>query len=126
LPTAAPINLIRIDAAQLVGGQLVADISGQQLHLPSPATEPTRTFYVRFLPSDVTLSRAPVAGISIRNQLRGTVCELVRKEQDVFVQIDVGQPIWAEITAASASELGLAVGSQVTCLIKATALHIVR
>src|SRR5262249_55306815 len=81
LPAAAPINLIRIDAAQLVGGQLVADISGQQLHLPSPATEPTSTFYVRFLPSDVTLSRAPVAGISIRNQLHGTVRELVRKDQ---------------------------------------------
>ena len=101
MPAAAPINLIRIDAAQVVDGHLVADLNGQNLHLPSHAAELPSTFYVRFLPSDVTLSRTPIAGISIRNQLRGTVRELVRKEQDVFVKIDIGQIIWAEVTASS-------------------------
>lgn len=125
LPAAAPINLIRIDAAHVVDGHIVADINGQHLHLPSHAAELPSTFYVRFLPSDVTLSRTPVVGISIRNQLRGTVRELVRKEQDVFVKIDIGQIIWAEVTASAAAELALAEGCEVTCLIKATAMQIV-
>jgi molybdate transport system ATP-binding protein len=125
LPTTEPINLIRIDAAHAVDGQLVADLNGQHLHLPSHAAEMPSAFYIRFLPSDVTLSRGPIAGISIRNQLRGTVRELIRKERDVFVRIDVGQTIWAEITAEAGAELELVAGSEVTCLIKATALQIV-
>jgi molybdate transport system ATP-binding protein len=125
LPAAAPINLIRIDAARVVDGHLIADVNGQHLYLPSHAAKIQSTLYVRFLPSDVTLSRTPIAGISIRNQLRGTVSELVRKEQDIFVKIDIGQIIWAEVTAGAAAELNLAEGCEVTCLIKATALQIV-
>jgi molybdate transport system ATP-binding protein len=125
LPAAAPINLIRIDAARIVGGHLEADLGGQPLQLPERTSGHPSSFYVRFLPSDVTLSRGPIAGISIRNQLRGTVRELVRKEEDVFVKIDIGQIIWAEVTASAVAELSLADGCEVTCLIKATALRIV-
>jgi molybdate transport system ATP-binding protein len=125
LPLAPPINLVRIDRASLVDGHLEADLHGQILHLPSQSAGLQSPFYVRFLPSDVTLSHGSIPGISIRNQLRGTVAELIRKEQDIFVRIDVGQTIWAEITAESVAELKLTAGSDVTCLIKATALNIV-
>jgi molybdate transport system ATP-binding protein len=125
LPWIAPLNLIRIEAARTVDGRVEADLGGQRLQLPILPLGLPPTFCVRFSPSDVTLSRAPIAGISIRNQLRGTVREIVRKDQDVFVSIDVGQAIWAEITADSVAELALAEGCDVTCLIKATALQIV-
>jgi molybdate transport system ATP-binding protein len=125
LPPAAPINLIRIETAKIVAGHVAAEINGQLVYLPSYAMGSSSAFYVRFLPSDVTLSRGPIAGISIRNQLRGTVRELARNEKDVFVRIDIGQTIWAEVTADAVAELGLTPGCEVTCLIKATALQIV-
>jgi molybdate transport system ATP-binding protein len=129
LPLAAPLNLVHIAAAHIIDGAIEGVIEGdlrsQSLRLPSQSAALTSPCYVRFLPSDVTLSRGPVAGISIRNQLRGIVRDLVRKEKDVFVRIDIGQTIWAEITAGSVAELGLTAGCEVTCLIKATALQIV-
>ncbi len=45
--------------------------------------------------------------------------------ETVFVHVDLGQSVWAEITAESVAELGLVVGASVTCLIKATAVQIV-
>ncbi|HEY4233148.1 MAG TPA: molybdenum ABC transporter ATP-binding protein [Lacipirellulaceae bacterium] len=130
LPIVAPINLVRLQSARIddgqIEGQIDGDPNGQRLRVPSQAAELSSPCYVRFLPSDVTLSRGPIAGISIRNQLRGTVRELVRKERDVFVQINFGQTIWAEITADAVAELGLTSGCEVTCLIKASTLQIVR
>jgi molybdate transport system ATP-binding protein len=126
LPWAAPLNLLRVDDPRLVNGQLECDLAGQRLCLPAPPGPLPSRIYVRFQPSDVTLSREPVPGISIRNQLRGTVDELVRRDRDVFIRVNVNQSIWAEVTADAVAELGLAVGSAVTCLVKATALQVVR
>jgi molybdate transport system ATP-binding protein len=125
LPFVAPLNLVRVDRATIADDQVECEVGGQVLRATSRVPEVSAPFYVRFLPSDVTLSRGPVPGISIRNQLRGAVVELVRNERDVFVHIDVGQTIWAEVTADAVAELGLAAGCEVTCLVKATALRIV-
>jgi molybdate transport system ATP-binding protein len=120
-----PINMVRVTEARNIGGHAEGKLGSQTIHLPQALGDHQATVRIRFLPSDVTLSRNPVPGISIRNQLRGTVAEIVARGDLVFVRADVGEMFWAEITADALAELDLAVGQPVTCLIKASALHII-
>jgi molybdopterin-binding protein len=59
--------------------------------------------------------------ISARNQLDGTVTGIRRGEAIANVELDVaGQRLVASITAEAVEELGLAEGSRVTALVKAS------
>jgi molybdopterin-binding protein len=59
--------------------------------------------------------------ISARNQLDGTVKAIHRGEAIANVELDVaGQRLVASITVEAVEELGLAEGSRVTALIKAS------
>ena len=59
--------------------------------------------------------------LSARNQLRGTVTEVRKGEAIANVTLDVqGQRLVASITVEAADELGLAQGSDVTAIIKAS------
>ena len=59
--------------------------------------------------------------LSARNQLRGTVSEIRRGEAIANVVIDVaGQRLVASITVEAVEELGLAEGSSVLAVIKAS------
>ena len=59
--------------------------------------------------------------LSARNQLRGTVSKIRRGEAIANVVIDVaGQRLVASITVEAVEELGLAEGSSVLAVIKAS------
>jgi molybdopterin-binding protein len=59
--------------------------------------------------------------LSARNQLRGTVTEVVRGPATANVTVDVqGLRLVASITAEAADELGLAEGRPVTAVVKAS------
>jgi molybdopterin-binding protein len=59
--------------------------------------------------------------ISARNQIKGTVTGITKGEAIANVEIDAGgQRIVASITTEAASELGLAEGTEVTAIIKAS------
>ena len=59
--------------------------------------------------------------ISARNQIKGTVTSITRGEAIANVELDAGgQRIFASITTEAASELGLAEGTEVTAIIKAS------
>jgi molybdopterin-binding protein len=59
--------------------------------------------------------------ISARNQLRGTVQSITRGEAIANVALDVsGQRVVASITVEAVEELGLAEGSEVTAVVKAS------
>jgi molybdopterin-binding protein len=59
--------------------------------------------------------------LSARNQLKGTVKSVTKGAVMAEVVIDVGgQELVAAITAAPADALSLAVGKEVTAIIKAT------
>lgn len=59
--------------------------------------------------------------LSARNQLAGTVSEIRRGEAIANVVLDVdGQRLVASITVEAVDELGLAVGSRVTAIVKAS------
>jgi molybdopterin-binding protein len=59
--------------------------------------------------------------LSARNQLSGTVSEIRRGEAIANVVLDVaGQRLVASITVEAVDELGLAEGSSVTAVVKAS------
>jgi molybdopterin-binding protein len=59
--------------------------------------------------------------LSARNQLKGTVSEIHRGEAIANVVLDVaGQRLVASITVEAVDDLGLAAGSSVTVIVKAS------
>ncbi|HET8645117.1 MAG TPA: TOBE domain-containing protein [Vicinamibacteria bacterium] len=70
----------------------------------------------------------PLAGLSARNQLRGTVVS-VRGDRvlcDVVLRLGDGQEVSAVITRRSAERLGLRRGAEATAVIKATEVMLFR
>ncbi|KUM75172.1 TOBE domain-containing protein [Streptomyces griseorubiginosus] len=71
--------------------------------------------------TEVSLATAPVHGVSIRNQLPGTVTGVATGAAMATVWIAVeGGELTSAITAESATELALTTGTPVVALIKST------
>lgn len=71
--------------------------------------------------TEVSLATGPVNGVSIRNQLPGTVTGVVTGGAMARVKIEVaGGELTSAITKDAVAELGLDAGSQVVALIKST------
>jgi len=119
-----PINLLRVHALRQVSEHWEGQVGMQTLHLPSGVGFTAGgSALLRFLPRDVILSRTAVNGLSARNQLHGHIREVMPLGERIFVAIDVGQFLWAEVTAAAAQELGLQAGAAITCVIKTAAFE---
>jgi molybdopterin-binding protein len=59
--------------------------------------------------------------LSARNQLQGTVTDINRGEAIANVAVDVaGQRLVASITVEAVADLGIAPGSEVTVIVKAS------
>ncbi|MEW2167916.1 TOBE domain-containing protein [Streptomyces sp. NPDC007084] len=71
--------------------------------------------------TEVALATGPVEGLSIRNQLPGTVSDVATGGAMATVKVTVdGGELTAAITKDAVSDLGLAAGSSVVALIKST------
>ncbi|WP_369249750.1 molybdopterin-binding protein [Streptomyces sp. R41] len=71
--------------------------------------------------TEVSLATGPVDGVSIRNQLPGTVTDVTTGGAMARVKVEVaGGELTSAITKDAAVELGLAAGSQVVALVKST------
>jgi molybdate transport system ATP-binding protein len=121
-----PLNFLRVDDVKQADGHWEGRIGEHAIRLPLGSGAIHPPVYVQFLPSDVTLSRTHIEGLSVRNQWPGRVREMISLADRMFVSIDVGVSLWAEVTADSARDLGLAVNSQVMCLIKTAAVKLAR
>lgn len=124
----APVNLLRLANVQSREGSCTACIGDQVLHLPPtmstrcPDGNAALPSFVQFSPTDVIIARQEVAGLSARNRLRGKVCRIIPIHEALFVAVDIGQILWAEVTPQSAAELELQPGLEVTCLVKTHSL----
>ncbi|MGA5206053.1 TOBE domain-containing protein [Streptomyces variegatus] len=71
--------------------------------------------------TEVSLATAPVEGLSIRNQLPGTVTDIAAGDAMTSVRVTVGGgELTAAITRDAAEDLALSPGIPVVALIKAT------
>ncbi len=120
-----PMNLLRLTGVREEAGRWLGDLGGQRLHLPEMGGAPGADWFVEIPPDAILLSREDVSGISARNHLRGTVCEIVTAGGACFVGVDVGQILWAELTPGAVAELGLAKGVTAYCLVKTQSLRVV-
>jgi molybdate transport system ATP-binding protein len=118
----APVNLLRLTKVESQGGFCTAHVGDQLLQLPPRDGNSALPSFVQFSPTDVIIARQEVAGLSVRNRLRGTVCRVIPTHQALFVAVDIGQIIWAEVTPQAAAELELQLGADVICLVKAHSL----
>jgi molybdate transport system ATP-binding protein len=121
----SPVNLLRVSGLRQVGEHWEGTVGDQRLYLPpSPAYCAGASVSVQFLPQDVILSRVPEAGVSARNQLQGTVRELVALPGRTFVAVDVGQFLWVEVMPETVREFDIRPGVLLTCMIKVSALDL--
>lgn len=59
--------------------------------------------------------------ISARNQLKGTITEIIKGVTTAHVRLDIGgATVTAAITNAAVDELGLAIGERVYAVVKAS------
>ncbi|POX44877.1 adenylate kinase [Streptomyces sp. Ru71] len=71
--------------------------------------------------TEVSLATGPVEGLSIRNQLPGTVVDITSGSAMATVKVAVeGAELTAAITKDAATDLALSSGSSVVALVKAT------
>jgi len=74
-------------------------------------------------PEDIALVKQPVADISIQNQIRGVLRNLVDTPHGALCVIDAGVPLLAEVTPFAAHAMGLQPGQPIHCLFKAHAVR---
>jgi len=73
---------------------------------------------------DIALSNEKLSNITIQNQIKGTVSELVNLESSMLCIVDAGFKLVVEITAASQKRMDINVGSDVWCLFKSVAIDV--
>ena len=119
-----PVNLLGVNNVHFDGNRWVGRVGDQELHIPS-IDEAADKLFLQFTPRDVTLSSTAVSGLSSRNHLSGAIRQVISMPKREFVAVDIGQIIWAEVTALAVKELELKVGANVICLIKSQSLEVV-
>jgi molybdopterin-binding protein len=123
---AIPTNVVYVAAIQAADGVLHGKLGENFAVLPEMASlDRSDSMSISFRPSDVMLAHHEVEGLSVRNSWRGAVTQIVAAADRVFVHVDVGEMIWAEITAEALRVLNLRVGEPVVCLIKTSAIHVI-
>jgi molybdopterin-binding protein len=75
-------------------------------------------------PEDIVLSQSPHPD-SARNHMEGKVARLERNGPVTLVYLDIGRPLVASVTTASADEMGLRTNATVIVSFKATAILLV-
>lgn len=123
--SAGPTNLLRMTRVEQVDRQWRGWVGEQRMTLPEFDGSPSAPVYVQVSPGDIVVCVRDVEGVSARNHLRGTIRQRISTGPAVFLAIDVGQMLWAEVTAAAADELQLDPGREVLCLIKTHSLRVV-
>jgi molybdate transport system ATP-binding protein len=80
---------------------------------------------VQIRADDVLLARGPVAGLSARNILEGTVVRLVEHGAEAEVVVRTGEVEWlASVVVQAVRALGLCAGAPVHMIVKARSCHV--
>ncbi|MFG0285979.1 MAG: molybdenum ABC transporter ATP-binding protein [Phycisphaerales bacterium JB039] len=114
-------NVVRVGRIAQCAGAWHGRLGEQDVTLPAGAWPDEA--HVAFGASDVILATSDRAETSVRNRWRGRIIAIDDVGGRIFVAVDVGQPIWAEITPDARAALALAPGAEVVCLVKAAALR---
>jgi molybdate transport system ATP-binding protein len=104
-------------------GYCVGKSGENALLLPYTDIPAGTEFSVVIPASGIALSRTPIEGISIQNQLAGTVTAIRIVQHRALVTVDTGTILIAEITAKALHDLEIKINDPVYCLVKAQAIR---
>lgn len=90
---------------------------------PLPADDESERVRITIKPWDIALAVQPVEGVSIQNQIAGTVTRRTDHKRRVLVEVDIGVPILVEISNRSANAMHITTGTRIHCLIKSHAIR---
>lgn len=106
-------------------GKIMVEVNGNQLEAVGDA-DPGRDVYFCLRPEDITIWKTPdIPMSSARNQLHGIVSTITNQGHLLQIRIDCGFPLIALITRASADDLEIKIGLQVSAAFKASAVHLI-
>jgi molybdate transport system ATP-binding protein len=98
---------------------------GPDLIVPRIAQPPGTRVVVEVRADDVILARAPVAGISARNQIPGSIERVIRHGLEAEALVRTGNLTWiVSLVAPTLEHLDLAAGSQVQMIVKSRSCHV--
>ena len=106
------------------GDTCLARCGDQVLRIPACDRPAGTRLFVGLRADDIILARSHPEGLSVRNALRGTVTEVAAVGATRLVYIDVGRRLAAKVTPEAVTELGLAPGQEVFCLVKTHSLRL--
>jgi molybdate transport system ATP-binding protein len=113
-------RVIDIDAASALASVAVG--SGI-FRMPAQSLKPQQSLRLQLLARDIILAVHEPRGLSVRNQLRGTVTAITNDGTGDLIELDTGGArLLARITTAATTELALAPGSPVWILVKAVSV----
>jgi len=90
-----------------------------------PSLAPGASVHIAIRPSDIALARTRVEGVSIRNQLPGTVARVTQHAGRAIVEVAVaetGTPLLVEVSLRTVREMALQPGAPAWALIKSNAV----
>jgi molybdate transport system ATP-binding protein len=119
-------NLWSVDIAEDHPGQgySVGSLAGQRLVLPLAPDGAGKATTVGVRAAQIALSRRPLNGVTIQNQLAGRIVRLIPRRHGALVEIDLGGvAAVAEVNAKTVEDLGLRAGEPTYCLIKAQSIE---
>ncbi len=109
-----------------MGGLLTLDVAGRKIGVAAGQGQAGDKVRLCVRPEDVTLGvPGEVARSSSRNQLTGTILQLLPAGGQVRALVDCGFPLVAMVTHRSAEEMSMAEGMAVVASFKATAVHVI-
>ncbi|MGQ1785102.1 MULTISPECIES: molybdenum ABC transporter ATP-binding protein [unclassified Saccharicrinis] len=74
---------------------------------------------------DIALSKVYNKDISVHNQLKGTVTDIIERNNFKLCIVNVGFPLIVEVTADSMKKLAISKGSSIWCLFKSVAIDVI-
>jgi molybdate transport system ATP-binding protein len=90
------------------------------LRINSSGAQPGERLRVQLLARDIIIAISEPQGLSVRNQVRGTVVQITPDQDSDLVEVDIGGAhILARITRSATAALALAPGMTVWALVKA-------
>lgn len=101
----------------------LASIGEQQISVPLIEATIGTSISIAVAASAVALSSQRLAGISIQNQLVGTVTAIQEVGSRVLVSVNIGAELIAEITVKALADMHITLGCQVICLFKMQGVH---
>ena len=104
-------------------GYCIASNGDNVLFLPYTEAPVGARFSVVIPASNIALSRKKISGISIQNQIPGTVSAIRIVNHRALVTVDAGSMLIAEITAKALHDLKIKIHDPVYCLIKTQAIR---